>query len=298
MTSPAQPAPAAVAPSGPPAEALPGIPLDAVTALVEHVARTVVQPRFRALHAGDVSEKSPGDPVTVVDLEAEAALTSGLERLTPGVPVVGEEAVAATPELVDLVASSGRVWVLDPIDGTQAFVDGAPDYAVMVALVEGGEAVAGWICLPEQDRTYVAVRGAGAWLGGRRLARDAADVDAPRGAAATAFLPRGGAELPDGVHGRVLAGIATLGPGATTSDRLWSGATYGRIAAGEADFAFYWRTHPWDHAAGAVLVRELGGVSRRPDGSDYRPDDAALGLVVGSSPAVADAVLDALRPLG
>ncbi len=287
-----------MSPSTAPAQALPGVLLADVTALVEEVARTVVQPRFRDLHRADVSEKSPGDPVTVVDLAAEDALTQGLLGLAPDVPVVGEEAVASDPSLLDLVATAERVWVVDPIDGTQAFVDGEPDYAVMVALVERGEAVAGWICLPEQDRTYVAVRGAGAWLHGQRLTRQAADPAALRGGAATKFLPREESALPESVHARVVAGIAALGPGAATSDRLWSGATYARLASAEADFAFYWRTNPWDHAAGAVLVRELGGVSLRPDGSDYRPDDDAVGLVVASSAAVADAVLGALRPLG
>lgn len=313
---------------------LDGVDVAGVSALVRQVAASVVRPRFRDLHTGDVSEKGPGDLVTVVDLEAEAALTAGLRLLTPDVPVVGEEAVAADPALVRTVATAERVWVVDPIDGTQAFVDGAPDYAVMVALAERGEAVAAWICLPELDRLYVAVRGGGAWLDDAPLVRAPADLSALRGGAATRFLPTGrpsgagdGPGVgPDGtpaddpadrpvdlpgdvpvdvpvdvlgdVRARVEAGIAGLGPGATTSDRLWSGATYARIASGDLDFAFYWRTNPWDHLVGAVLLRELGGVSRRPDGADYRAGDDGVGLVVASSPAVGDAVVTALRPRG
>ncbi|MBX9245180.1 inositol monophosphatase [Actinotalea ferrariae] len=277
---------------------LEGIPVAQVTALVREVAAGVVRPRFRALHADDVSEKSPGDPVTVVDLAAEEALTAGLLRLTPDVPVVGEEAVAADPSLLDVVATAERVWVVDPIDGTQAFVDGAPDYALMVALVERGEAVGGWICLPERERMLVAVRGGGAWDGDIRLARPEADLRALRGGAATKFLPRDRPELPNGVHERVTSGIAALGAGATTSDRMWAGATYASIATGATDFAFYWRTKPWDHLVGAAILRELGGVSIRPDGTDYRADDDGVGLVVASSRAVADAVLESLRPLG
>lgn len=277
---------------------LDGVDVAAVGDLVRTVAATVVRPRFRDLHATDVSEKSPGDLVTVVDLEAEAALTVGLQELTPDVPVVGEEAVAADPALVHLVASAERAWVVDPIDGTQAFVDGSPDYAIMVGLVERGEAVGCWICLPELDRLYVAVRGGGAWLDGTPLTRPAADLGALRGGAATRFLPREEAEVPGDVLGRVEAGVAALGAGMTTSDRLWSGATYARLASGESDAAFYWRTNPWDHLPGAVLLRELGGVSIRPDGSDYRAGDGADGLVAASSPEVARLVLEALRPLG
>src|SRR5665811_2510604 len=62
--------------------------VDAVTALVEHVAATVVAPRFRDLRDGEVREKAPGDVVTVVDTAAEAALVRGLAEIAPGVPVV------------------------------------------------------------------------------------------------------------------------------------------------------------------------------------------------------------------
>lgn len=269
------------------------IDVDAVTALVQDVADTVVTPRFRALLAGDVSEKSPGDLVTVVDLAAEAALIEGLRTLSPGIPVVGEEGVAADPRQLDVIAGAERVWVVDPIDGTQAFVEGLPDHAVMVALVEHGAAVGGWICLPQHAQMFVAARGAGAWCNGDRLTRPAPDLAALRGGIATSFLT-GGQGAPTGLREQIEPRIAAIGPGAYPSLRLWSGATYARIAAGREDFAFYWRTHPWDHAAGAVLLREVGGVSRRPDGSDYRADDARAGLVVAASAEVADVVLAGL----
>jgi fructose-1,6-bisphosphatase/inositol monophosphatase family enzyme len=262
---------------------LPEIDVDAVTALVQHVADTVVTPRFRALHADDVAEKSPGDLVTVVDLAAEAALVAGFAELTPGIPVVGEEGVAADPRLLQVISGAEQVWVVDPIDGTRAFVEGHPDHAVMVALVERGEAVGGWICLPQHERMYVATRGAGTWCGGERVRLEpaAARASGDRAAAAPgpdgahagtqASLLRGGVAthfLPDGVRERVTANLDRLGPAAYPSPRLWAGATYGRILSGREDFVFYWRTNPWDHAAGAVLIREAGGVSRRLDCSD------------------------------
>ena len=271
------------------------IDVDAVTALVRHVADTVVTPRFRDLRDGDVSEKSPGDLVTVVDLAAEAALVDGLTGLGRGIPIVGEEGVAADPRLLDVIAGADQVWVVDPIDGTQAFVEGLPDHAVMVALVERGEAVGGWICLPQHEQMFVAMRGAGAWCNGHRLTRPAPDRSALRGGVATAFLSSSAGDLPTGLREQVEARVAAIGPGAYSSLRLWSGATYARIASGQEDFAFYWRTNPWDHAAGAVLLREVGGVSRRLDGSDYRADDAIAGLVVAASAQAADAVIAGLE---
>ncbi|KGM09700.1 inositol monophosphatase family protein [Cellulomonas bogoriensis] len=246
--------------------------LDAVTALVEEVARTVVAPRFRHLAESDVSEKAPGDLVTVVDQEAEVALTRGLTELTPGVPVVGEEAVAADPRILDAVTGAPRAWVVDPVDGTRAFVEGIGDYAVMVGLVDDGEAVAGWICLPEHGTTYVAERGSGAYLSGRRLTRPAPD-SRPRAQIATRYLPRR-------VRRRILEGIETstdhqIAP----AESLWSGREYSRLATGEIDAMVSWRTWPWDHVPGVVLMREVGGVARRLDGSPYRPGTPADGLI-------------------
>lgn len=245
--------------------------VDAVSALVTRVADTIVAPRFRDLRRGDVREKSPGDVVTVVDTEAEVAIVAGLAEIAPGVPVIGEEAAHALPATLDLL-SAPRVWVVDPLDGTQAFVDGSPDYAVMVGLVEGGEAVAGWIYLPEHGELLVAERGGGAFRNGVRLRRDAppsalADL---RGGLATRYMPED-----------LLRRATGFGPSVTTG-RQWSGYHYGEVALGREDFLLYWRSWPWDHVPGAVLLREVGGVSRRLDGSEYRPGVPGTGLLAAA----------------
>ncbi|WP_225753042.1 inositol monophosphatase [Actinotalea sp. Marseille-Q4924] len=238
------------------------IDVDAVRSLVEHVAATVVSPRFRALTSGEVHAKGADDVVTVVDHEAEALLTEGLAALAPGVPVVGEEAVAADPTVLDALVGAPRAWVVDPLDGTRAFVEGSPDHAVMVALVEHGEAVAGWICLPAHGRTFVAERGSGAWVGGHRRSPRGPPARAPPGAVAVWAMDAA-------TRRRVEAGSPDLGLGAGTAQRLWSGWEYSQLATGERDYLGYWRSSPWDHAPGAVLVREAGGVSRFFDGTEY-----------------------------
>lgn len=247
--------------------------VDAVTALVTRVADTVVLARFRDLGEGEVLTKGADDVVTVVDTAAEAALVEGLGEIAPGVPVIGEEGVAADPRLLGALAGADRAFVVDPIDGTRAFVEGVPDFAVMVAMVEHGESVAGWICLPALGSTYVAERGSGAFRDGVRLPH-LVRGEPLRGGVASALMPR---ELREGLAPRAkAAGLV----GIRTGVRLWSGRWYTMVATGEADVLVYWNTWPWDHAPGAVLVREVGGVVRRPDGTDYRPDDQRRGLVV------------------
>ncbi|GGC10370.1 inositol monophosphatase family protein [Cellulomonas carbonis] len=264
-----------------------GVDVDAVVALVEGVAARIVSPRFRALAAGDVAAKGVDDVVTVVDTEAEAALAEGLDRILPGVPVVGEEASAADPSVLRALTGAPRAWVVDPLDGTRAFVEGSPDHAVMVALVERGTPVVGVICLPAHGRTYAAERGAGAWVDGLRLSRPAPDPEALRGAVAVWGM---GAD----VRERVEAACPRIAGGATTPQRLWSGWEYSRLASGERDFLCYWRTSPWDHAPGAVIVREVGGVSRAPTGEDYLAVGRGGPLIAAADEATWRTVQDVL----
>lgn len=123
---------------------------------------------FRHLAEGDIHLKGPGDYVTEADLVSERALTERLRQIRD-IPVVGEEASAADPSLPDRLGEVEAAWVVDPIDGTAHFVKGSPTYGVLVALVEHGESVAGWILHPETGNLYAAAIGEGATLNGERL---------------------------------------------------------------------------------------------------------------------------------
>lgn len=257
----------------------------AVTALVERVAYELVLPRFRDLSAEDVRAKGPGDLVTVVDVAAEDALTAGLAELAPDVPVVGEEATAADPALLDALTELDRAFVVDPIDGTRAFVDGVPDYAVMVALVVRGEPVAGWICLPSRERTFVAERGAGAWRNGERLAAPGRPA-APR----LRIAPTRG-------HDDVLAARAdAAGLDVGLGVPLWAGRSYAAVADGEVDGLGYWAGWPWDHAPGTAILRELGGSVTTLSGDPYRVTGAVGPMLAAGSPAVADRLRGLMVP--
>ncbi|MFF4652103.1 inositol monophosphatase family protein [Streptomyces sp. NPDC001380] len=245
-----------------------------VAEILAETAAEVIEPRFRALAAGDVVEKAPGELVTVADREAELIIAERLRGLLP-VPVVGEEAVSVDPSLVEAVRTEPAVWLVDPLDGTGNFVAGKGDYAVMAALVRDGEAVAAWIWQPVCGVGYAAEKGGGAWRDGERLRRAPAG-DGPerwRGAVLGRFLgPEMRAVVTEGARG--FASV-TGGSGA-------AGVEYPRVAAGEQDFTLFWRTLPWDHAPGSLLVREAGGVSARLDGDPYRPGRNVEGLLVAA----------------
>ncbi|MEW6706822.1 MAG: inositol monophosphatase family protein [Pseudomonadota bacterium] len=244
-----------------------------VALLLQDAAERFVVPRFQRLAAGDAAEKSPGEWVTIVDREVEAMLTPALQALRPGARVVGKEACAEQPRLLDTVGE-GEVWLVDPLDGTGNFMAGRPEVAVLVALLREGETVAGWLLDPLRGTLCTAERGAGAWRGGQRLQAVAtAAANGLRGIVKTRFLP------PD-LKPRMLqraAALREMQAGVNSA-----GVEYPQIVAGQSDFALYWRTLPWDHAAGVLFLQEAGGHAARPDGSAYRPAEQREGLLAAA----------------
>lgn len=247
------------------------IDIDAVTKILREAAETVVLPRFRTLREDEVSEKSPGEIVTVADREAEEQISLRLRDLLD-VPVVGEEATAADPELVRALRREPAAWLVDPVDGTRNFARGSTAFAVMAALVREGRTVASWILHPIEGTVYAAELGSGAWRDGTRLHREPGPAEPARmrGAVLSRFLAPSQQE-----HvASVTSEFAELGSGA-----YCAGVDYPRLAEGELDFVLFNRTLPWDHAPGGLLLTEAGGVALRLDGAPYRPDDERVGLL-------------------
>lgn len=167
------------------------------------------------------------------------------------------------------------VWVVDPVDGTTNFARGRRHFAVLVALVHRGETTAAWIYDPISDSMATAQRGAGTVIDGERvrIAPPPMKPEALCGVVVQKYL-RG--ELRERAH--------TLAP------RLLEyrgfrcvGHDYLALLQGRKHFQLYWRTWPWDHAAGVLLVQEAGGVAWRPDGGVYRANRDTKGLLIAAN---------------
>ncbi|TCB99159.1 inositol monophosphatase [Micromonospora zingiberis] len=263
--------------------------LDDVAGLLRETADRVVLPFFRHLGAADVTEKAPGELVTVADRRAEEAITAGLHRLRPGSVVIGEEAVSEDPGLLRHLRSAGDVWLVDPIDGTANFVAGRRPFALMISLLSGGEPVAGWIFDPLADTLATGWLETGSYLNGRslRLPAEAPPIGELRGAAMTKFLPpslRRTAESGGARIGKLLPG------------QHCAGREYLDLLTGDQQFVLFWRTLPWDHGPGTLLVRAAGGVARRFDGTDYHPADTDHGLLVAINDQIWHQVHTTLLP--
>jgi fructose-1,6-bisphosphatase/inositol monophosphatase family enzyme len=247
---------------------------DAVLTLLKEVAEEVINPRFRSLATEEIAEKNPGDLVTVADRESEVRITEVLRREHPDALVLGEEAHAADSDLLDRFRAADHAFTVDPVDGTKNFVNGSPDHAVMVAELRRGTVVRSWIWQPQHEKGYVAERGAGAWLDGRRLTR-----------------PPMGDEL-RGVTSRkrwIGQALGTL----RALDLTWvcCGVDYPKLVEGAADYALFRRGKPWDHAPGSLLLSEAGGHVGTFDGVPYRPQaEPPNGLIAAADRETYDAV--------
>jgi len=245
-----------------------------VSALMRMVAAEVMMPRFRSLADAEIAIKSAGEVVTVVDREAELRLHDGLAGLGLGARIIGEEAVEENPGLLDGVGE-GLVWLIDPLDGTANFAGGCAPFGMMVALVENGSTVAGWMLDPLSGRMCHAVRGMGATCDGAVVRARPSGAPRPRAALGTHFL------APDRrarVHAR-----ADLDLDVVPVPRC-AAASYPRLIHGEDDVALFQRILPWDHAAGALFVTEAGGLVTHWDGSPWRVGGRGVGVLAAASP--------------
>ena len=265
---------------------------DQVATLMRNVARQVILPRFRALARHEVEEKSPGEVVTWADREAELRLREGLDALGLNARIVGEEACAESPELLDDVGS-GLVWLVDPLDGTANYAAGRQPFGIMIALVNDGLPLSSWILDPVADRLCVATRGFGAKVNGRPFRSRESDAERPIAALATQFLlPAHRARVHAAAERRF-----TLEP-----IPRCAAESYPRLASGANDVAMFQRVLPWDHAAGVLFLEEAGGMATHWNGAPYRVGSAHPGLLAGATEemwkAGAQALFLTLQTLG
>lgn len=261
--------------------------LDRVEQIVREVAAEVVLPKFRTLAAHEILEKAAGETVTVADRASEAVLSERLRDLLPGALVVGEEETAVNPAVLDYLTGEKPVWVIDPIDGTGNFAAGKEPFGIMVALVRLGVPVLSVIYEPVPDSIAIAEAGSGTYVDGvrRTMATEPVDTASLRGSVMTKYLPPADREKMNERLGRIGRAL----PGHHCAAR-----EYPDVVRDVQQFALFWRAHPWDHAAGALIVREAGGVMRRYDGSDYIVGDGRLGLVAARDQLTFDLVREAL----
>ncbi len=207
------------------------------------------------LSEADITDKSRNNLVSFVDREAEKKLVRALREIVPSAGFLTEEKTITTED-------RALRWVVDPLDGTTNYVYGLPIYAVSVALVNGKDKLIGVIYVPEWDELFYAARGQGAFLNGKPI-RVSDRCDLAQALAATGFpyyeFRHEACYMRMFEHYmHTTRGIRRLGAAAV--DLAY-------VACGRFDFYFEFDLHPWDVAAGLLLVEEAGGKTSNFDGS-------------------------------
>ena len=212
-------------------------------------AGALVMPHFGKVKSWD---KKPGDPVSEADLAADRLLREALMGARPDYGWLSEETLDDPARL-----QRERVFIVDPIDGTRAFMNGKNEFSISVALVERGEPVAAAVLNPATDELFTATRSGGAHLNGAVL--QVRDGD---GFAGTRFLA-GKKSFAD-----------ALGVAADQAAAVWVNSVayrLGLVAAGRFDGAItLYGTNDWDIAAGTLIVAEAGGRITLADGEAFR----------------------------
>ncbi len=249
---------------------------DKVSAIIAEIAEEEIASRYGKLAKSDIETKSgPNDFVTAADHAAEARLERALSDIYPGAAFIGEETAAGAPHILEGLKGDGAFWIVDPLDGTRNFVQGRAEFGTIVALVENGEIRQGWIYAIPDKAFAVGSKGDGATWRGEALSP----------------LP-----LPD----RPFKGCRAIGNMAEpwksrlipklrakfeTEPVHCSAYGYINLVRGLNDFALYARVHPWDHAAGVLMLGEIGGRAEYLDDASPYTAQATQGrplLVAGS----------------
>ncbi|WP_434642308.1 inositol monophosphatase family protein [Achromobacter piechaudii] len=247
-----------------------------LAAVLAETAQVEVMPRFRNLPEGAVRGKSsPRDLVTDADEAAERMIGARLAKLHPGAVLIGEEASARNPSLLNMLVDADLAFLIDPIDGTRNYVAGLPLFGMMIAACHRGDVIAGVIYDPVNRDSALAVRGEGAWMEYENGRRVPLSVASPAPLEDMDGLISTGA-LPEPQRTTVNSHLSRLG---STASLRCAAHEYRMLAAGHCHIALYNQLTAWDHAAGWLLHREAGGYAARFDGSPYKPTHRTGGLL-------------------
>ncbi|WP_079913582.1 inositol monophosphatase family protein [Paenibacillus sp. 32352] len=219
---------------------------------------------FNSLH----TKYSPHDLVTEVDKGAEKMIRNLIQTHFPHHSILGEEGVepgpAASSKALEEVSDAEYLWIVDPLDGTTNFVHGFPFFSVSIALAHKGEVIVGVVYNPIHDELFVAEKGKGAYVKGRRM-RVSKETKLSESLIATGFPADRSYALPVN-----LQGVQALTPKVRNIRVAGSAALHmAYVAAGRLSGFWEIGLNSWDMAAGALLITESGGTVTDTSGNPY-----------------------------
>jgi myo-inositol-1(or 4)-monophosphatase len=241
----------------------------------------ILMQHWERLGKNDADLKSRNDWVSRADRESEAAIVTFIRDHCPEDAILGEEGG------ISAEGTSGRTWIIDPLDGTSNYLQHFPIWSISIAVKTDEEITTGVVHEPLRDLFFTAERGAGAFRNGRRMyVSNQETLDGSF--LATGFPFR--AQQFVAVYCAIFQEVISVAKGVRRAGSAALDLAY--TAAGIFDGFFELHLSPWDIAAGSLLVTEAGGVF-----SDFSGGDRWLerGNVVGAPAGVHRDLLNVLR---
>lgn len=235
------------------------IDLESITTQASHLVQEVgkyIQQEAVNFSKEDVEHKGKNDFVSYVDKTAEKKLVAGLKEIFPEAGFITEEDTANL--------GGDYQWVIDPLDGTTNFIHSIPFYCISVGLIHQNIPITGVILSIEQEDLFLAWKGGGAYLNGKKINVNDSIHQIENALVATGFPYNKMNNLT--IYMQVLTNIIRRSRGVR---RLGSAALdLAYVACGRFDAFYEFGLNPWDVAAGIVLVQEAGGKVSDFSGSD------------------------------
>ncbi|WP_028549528.1 inositol monophosphatase family protein [Paenibacillus sp. UNC451MF] len=233
------------------------------------------------------------DVVTEIDRASEQLIRQRLMESYPEHGFLGEEeSFAHAGELADRLEQAKTepfIWIVDPIDGTNNYVQGIPGFTVSIALASYGELIVGVIYDPCRDEIFWAEKGKGAFMNGNPIAVSDA-VELAQTVVGTGFPSKAANRQ------AVMTSLQEIAPQCRSIRSLGSAALHlAYVGAGKLGAFWEYGLNAWDIAAGVLIIEEAGGRVTDTLGNPY---NLSVQHVVGSNGSVHDALLKPMKPIG
>lgn len=248
------------------------------------VASTIIARALKRLELIKIAEKRPNDMVTEVDLRVEEAIIAIIRKAYPSHGILSEECGEMAGESPDHYQ-----WIIDPIDGTRNFIHGFPHFAISIAVAYKKKIEHAVIYDPTRQELFTATRGKGAQLNNMRI-RVSERKRLHESLLGTGFSFRyqhPENQIPFHIFQTLMTQCGDIRrAGAATLDLAY-------VACGRLDGFWEIGLKPWDMAAGALLVKEAGGIVCDLEGGENHMQS---GEIMAANPAMTRQILKNIRP--